>query len=586
MNNRPTKPPPAATPVRPPPRPTPPVSTPAAALPELPDIPELPDDIPDEYRPLMKGMRSRPSARATPARGIQLPSLNNPNAAAAAAHTSAERPAFGPAKPGQASPSGRAPASNGIAPKTSPSGRSPAIQPGVKPNGTGFIKPPSGTGFIKPPSGTGFVKPPSGGGFGKPSASGTGIFKPPSGVAPFAKPSSGISGYPPQPVILSNDSSKSSSSVSPRATPARGIPTLTPAPMPVTGSTRLPMAAVGNAHVGNRSSQKMGWVCHRCHCKVDPESIVRNEAVMIDGLPLCGRCVREGKSDKLRKTAQVLGAVALCMGTIACLVVFAKSSLGSGKDRQALEQAQVVQSVAESGNIAEAEQRVAALLSTVESGACKDADVISAAYKAEDTLKNRIKSLYGELSPKEHELLTYLAASYPGPDAKHERVRALHVDDENNFATLTMVFDPAQAQDNYKTEVRAFTVALLQRFPKISSVTLTLQYFTGDTLADAGNFSLDRATAAATVKTGAPINPGNGANANPSEQNTAPVRMVNPIAPLPPALNAPPVVRNTPPNQSQNNPNPPAVERKIVPAIPANQPGIFDPSKAPAMPAH
>ncbi len=521
-------------------------------MPDLPDIPELPEDIPDEFRPLMKGLGSRPSARSTPHRGIQLPQLNNPNAASAAARTNGKGP----------------PISARMSNATTQ--RVPAVRSNPGPGQN--IKPPSGTGFVKPSS-----------------TVIAGAVKPPSGTSPaYPRPASS-SGFTPQPVILSNDSSKPTSGYSPRATPARGNPAITLTPVPTPGvSGRMPLQKpVGPpAHPGSRSSQKMGWVCHRCHCRVDPEAIVRNEAVMIDGLPLCGRCVKESQSNKFNKTLQVFGALGLVVGIVACLVIFCKTSLLSHKDSQALEQAKDVQAVAESGNISEAEQRVSALMSGIESGVCKDPDVISTAYKAEATIKQRVKSLYGELSPKEHELLDFTLGSYPG-EPKHERVRAVHVDDDSNVATITMAFSQSAAQDNFKTEVRAVTVALLQRFPKIASITMTIQFFTnGDNLADAGTFSLDRAAAAATVKTGAPIYPGAPGTA---EQSGNPVRMVNPIAPLPPAISATPAFKGPPEAAKIAPPQTPLPDKPQAPAGPAalpSGPGVFDPSKAPALQQH
>ena len=416
-------------------------------------MPPLDDDIPDEFRPLMRGLQSKPSARATPVRGIQLPTLT---------------------------------------PK-SPSGRFVPQQP---PGGVGVPKPQQ---IQKLPSA--IQKPPSA------------IQRMPSGVHTPRMPLPPVRPTPPP-------ARPPSTTRLLRSTPPRGIQIAT---------AKAQSSASNPASSGVR---KMGWVCCRCHAKVDPQSIVNNEAVMVNGLPLCGDCVSAEKSQTTRKVIGGAVCALLALGTAVCLAFSWKSVAPAKSNAPGMSEAQEVEQIAQKGNLAEAEHRVSALVSKVESGFYSDEDVKRLAWKAEEVFKQRVKATFGELSPKEHELLLFLVMAYPG-DGKHDSIRAVHVDD-NNVASVTAVLDQEPVKGQVKVEIRALAVSMLQRFPKLNAVILNLQYYSNDTLTDAGVLNIDRAGAVAPVRDTNPAMVNVGGAENPSGVNAPPPAGAS--TPRPPAV--------------------------------------------------
>jgi hypothetical protein len=278
------------------------------------------------------------------------------------------------------------------------------------------------------------------------------------------------------------------------------------------------------------ASRKLGWICHRCRAKVDPQSIVNNQAVMVNGLPLCGDCVSQEKAQKLKTVAGGVVCALLALGTVACIAFAWRSVAPAKSNAPGMTEAQEVESVAEKGNLAEAEHRVSALVSKVESGFYTDEEVKRLVWKSEAEFKQRIKATFGELSPKEHELLVFLVTAYPG-DGKHDSIRAVHVDD-NNVASVTAVLEHEPVQGQVKAEIRALALSMLQRFPKLNAVALNLQYYTAtDTLADAGVLNIDRAGAAAPIRDTNPAMVNVAPVENPSGANSVPVKAGKPLPP-------------------------------------------------------
>ena len=201
----------------------------------------------------------------------------------------------------------------------------------------------------------------------------------------------------PQPVLTS----KSGIQPTPESRDFRPVPTQRSMANVLLSRTPLYNPAIKPpSSISKKSTQKIGWRCQCCQATLPPESFVKNEAIMRDGLPLCRRCLQGNRWRRIKKVAYIAATVFFVAATGTCVFMLQRGSTPQALEARALKDAQNTLQIAQSANYSDSDRRDRVAVASVDSGASIKPEVTALARNAEETLKKRLKAEYGALSPK------------------------------------------------------------------------------------------------------------------------------------------------------------------------------------------
>jgi hypothetical protein len=323
-------------------------------------------------------------------------------------------------------------------------------------------------------------------------------------------------------------------------TPSRPPTSKLQVPQPINQPLR-PGASAARSPVPsvNKTSVRQ-WYCSRCHDIVSPEAVSRGEASMLQGQPVCARCIRKAAEKarakslgRLAGAAAGLGLVAVgifapaqflfmatiisvCVAIVGVLgltlsanmraglavggLVFAaagfvalrsmNSSDAADKAAQALQQdAREVQQLVASDQLADAQMKLEALNTRAREadGSYSSQQAEAAVTQARQSIDSFIQNRYGQLDERERDVLKNLCSMFPDAPSG-QRFRDIKVD--GTTLRMTVLLNEELKDNQIFDDLKELPFTIFQLFPVLQNV--ELKFLSPSTQAEAGVCALSR----------------------------------------------------------------------------------------------